>query len=155
MFTGLSATFNVYGKSFMRLNAVYLSGAPLSGTTLYNPFSALPKLSATYPGFNGYKLPPTAYTTNFDNTITINIPAPVRAGYIDVIAQNIAGYGILTRYVVKQLYTNIQPLSTLRPWYRGIEVTGADISTEGVENQMLTITGDNLVTISGDNIISI
>ena len=121
-YVGLSATFNVYGKSFMGLNAVYLSGAPLSGTTFYNPFSGVPKLSASYPGFTGYKLLSSDFTTNFDNTITINVPAPVTAGYIDVIAQNPAGYGALTRFVIKDLYTGLQPLSVLRPWSSGVLV---------------------------------
>ena len=121
-YVGLSATFNVYGKSFMGLNAVYLSGAPLSGTTFYNPFSGVPKLSASYPGFTAYKLLSSDFTTNFDNTITINVPAPVTGGYIDVIAQNPAGYGALTRFVIKDLYTGLQPLSVLRPWSSGVLV---------------------------------
>lgn len=155
MYTGLSATFNVYGRSFTRLQAVYLSGVPLLNTTFHNPFSAVPKLSAQYPGFNGYKLPQSAYTTNFDNTITINIPAPAKLGYIDVIVQNPAGYGKLTQYVVKQLYSNVQDLSTLRPWSQGVKVLSGTEIVIGVENQILTINGDNLITISGDNIVSI
>ncbi len=123
MFTGLSATYDVYGRSFMRLNAIYLSGAPLSGiTTFYNPFSSLPKLSAHYPGFTAYKLLSSEYSTNFDNTITITVPAPVQAGYIDVIAQNPAGYGALTRFVIKEPYSGTQPLSALRPWSSGVKV---------------------------------
>lgn len=122
MFVGLSASYNVYGRSFMRLEAVYLSGAPLSGTTLYNPFSGVPKLSAHYSEFTAYKLLSSEYTTNFDNTITINVPAPIAAGYIDVIGQNPAGYGTLTRFVIKEPYSGTQPLSTLRPWMYGINV---------------------------------
>ena len=123
MFTGLSASYNVYGRSFMRLEAVYLSGVPLSGiTTFHNPFSAVPKLSAHYSGFTAYKLLSSEYSTNFDNTITIKVPAPVQAGYIDVIAQNPAGYGTLTRFVIKESYSGTQPLSTLRPWMFGVKV---------------------------------
>ena len=122
MFVGLSASYNVYGKSFMRLNAVYLSGAPLSGTTLYNPFSSVPKLSAHYPAFTAYKLLSSEYSTNFDNTITIKVPAPIAAGYIDAIAENPAGYGALTRFVIKEPYSNTQPLSALRPWMYGVKV---------------------------------
>lgn len=122
MFTGLSATYSVYGKSFMRLEAVYLSGTPVPNTTLYNPFSGTPKLSAAYPEFTAYKLLSTEHTTNFDNTITINIPAPLSAGYIDVIAQNPAGYGTLTQYVIKELYTGTQTQLELRPWSSGVEV---------------------------------
>lgn len=155
MYTGLTASFNVYGRSFKGLEAVYLSGAPLLNTTFHNPFSAVPKLSATYPGFNGVKLLSSQYVTNYDNTITINIPAPARLGYIDVIAQNPAGYGKLTQYVIKELYSGTQSLSTLRPWSRGVQVlSGIDI-TIGVENQMLAINGDFLITIAGDNIVSI
>ena len=119
---GLSATFNVYGKSFMQLQAVYLSGKTLSGTTLYNPFSAIPKLSAVYPSFTAYKLLSSNYSTNFDNTLTINVPPPVSAGYIDVIVQNPAGYGKLTQYAVKYLYSGVQTQLELRPWSSGISV---------------------------------
>ena len=107
----------------MQLQAVYLSGKPLSGiTTFYNPFSAVPKLSASYPGFTAYKLLSSNYSTNFDNTLVINVPPPVSAGYIDVIAQNPAGYGKLTQYAVKYLYSGEQTLLELRPWSSGVSV---------------------------------
>jgi len=152
MYTGISATFNVYGKSFMRLNAVYLSGIPVANTTLHNPFSGVPKLSAYYPEFTAYKLLTSEYFTNLDNTITINIPAPLSAGYIDVIAQNPAGYGILTKYVIRELYSNTQTQNKLRPWSSGIRtLTGAEI----LPTFMFTINGNMLITISGDNIVFI
>lgn len=122
MYTGLSAAFSVYGRSFYKLDAVYLSGAPLSGTTFYNPFSAVPKLSAHYTGFTAYKLLSSEYTCNNDNTISITVPAPVRAGNIDVIAQNPAGYGTLTQFVIKEPYSGSQSLSELRPWMYGVNV---------------------------------
>jgi len=121
-YVGLSATFNVYGKSFMQLQAVYLSGRPLSGTTLYRPFSAIPKLSAVYPSFTAYKLLSSNYSTNFDNTLTINVPPPVSAGYIDVIVQNPAGYGKLTQYVVRYPYSGVQTQLELKPWSSGVSV---------------------------------
>lgn len=155
MYTGLSASFNVYGRSFKNLEAVYLSGAPLFNTSFYNPFSATPRLSALYSGFNGVRLLSSQYTTNYDNTITINIPSPARIGYIDVIAQNPAGYGKLTQYVIKELYSGTQNLSTLRPWSQGVQVLSGIDLTIGVENQMLAIDGDFLITITGDNIVSI
>lgn len=154
MYTGLSAVFNVYGKSFMRLEAVYLSGAPLFNTSFINPFSAVPKLSAQYPGFIGVRLPASAYTTNFDNTITIKVPRPFRTGYVDIIAQNPAGYGKLTQYVIKEPYSNTQELSTLRPWSRGINVlSGLDVFF--LEDQIYTINDDILITIAEENIITI
>lgn len=154
MFTGLSASFNVYGRSFMRLEAVYLSGAPLSGTTFYNPFSAVPKLSAHYPAFTAYKLLSSEYSTNFDNTITITVPPPVTSGYIDVIAQNPAGYGTLTQFVIKELYTGTQELSTLRPWALGIQALSG-VTAILPNNEIFAINGDTLITIAGDNIVSI
>lgn len=150
MFTGLSATYDVYGRSFMRLNAVYLSGAPVANTTFYNPFSSVPKLSAHYPAFTAYKLSSSEYTTNFDNTITIKVPAPIQAGYIDVIGQNPAGYGTLTRFVIKELYSGTQTQQQLRPWSDGIVVY-----LSGNDSNILGIDGSFLVTISGDNIVEI
>ena len=151
VYTSASKTFNVYGKSFMRLEAVYLSGLPYNNQTFFNPFSAFPKLSAGYPGFTAIKLLSSEYTTNLDNTITITMPSAARGGYVDVIAQNPAGYGALTQYVIKERYTNTQDLSTLRPWSQGINVAAFRF----YENQMLTIDGDILVTIANENILTI
>lgn len=152
MFTGLSAQYNVYGRSLYKIDAVYLSGAPLSGTTFYNPFSGVPKLSANYPGLTALKLLSSQYSSNNDNTITVQIPAPIQPGYIDVIAQNQAGYGTLTQYVIKEPYSGSQPLSTLRPWMYGVRVlSGSELS----DLRILTITGDILVTIDNDNIVQI
>jgi hypothetical protein len=153
MYTGLSASYNVYGKSFMRLQAVYLSGAPVPNTTFYNPFSSVPKLSAAYPGFTGYKLLSTEYSTNFDNTITIKIPPPIQAGYIDIIAQNPAGYGKLTQYVVKEPYSGVLPLSALRPWSLGVKVLSGVEEPPLPDNLLYTIAGDILVTIQESNFI--
>jgi hypothetical protein len=150
MFTGSSVTFNVYGKSFMQLQAVYLSGAPVANTTLYNPFSGIPKLSAHYQSFTAYKLLSSDYNTNFDNTITIKIPPPIQSGYIDVIAQNPAGYGTLTQFVVKEPYSGIQTQRQLRPWSEGIVVY-----LSGDNSNVLAIDGSFLVTISGDYIVQI
>jgi hypothetical protein len=150
MLTGLSAVFNVYGKSFMRLEAVYLSGAPVANTTLYNPFSAVPKLSASYQGFTAYKLLSTDYITNFDNTITIKVPAPISSGYIDVIAQNPAGYGTLTQFVIKELYSNELTQRQLRPWSDGVVVY-----LSGDNSNILAIDGSFLVTISGEYLTQI
>jgi hypothetical protein len=150
MFTGLSAEYNVYGRSFMRLEAVYLSGAPVANTTFYNPFSAVPKLSAHYQGFTAYKLLSTDYITNFDNTITIKVPAPISSGYIDVIAQNPAGYGTLTQFVIKELYSGELTQQQLRPWSDGVVVY-----LSGDNSNILAIDGSFLVTISGEYIVQI
>jgi hypothetical protein len=150
MYTGLSAEYSVYGRSFMRLEAVYLSGSPVPNTTFYNPFSAVPKLSAQYQGFTGYKLLSSDFSTNFDNTITIKIPPPVSPGYIDVIAQNPAGYGALSRFVIKEPYSGTQTQQQLRPWSDGVIVY-----SKGDEENILAINESLLVTLSGDYIVQI
>ena len=121
-FTSATKSFNVYGKSFFRVTNVYLSGLPYTSQTFYNPFSAVPKLSAQYPGFLGVKLLSSSYQSNNDNTITFTMPSATRAGYVDIIVQNPAGYGKLTQYVVKYLYDNTQTQLQLRPWSSGIKV---------------------------------
>lgn len=148
VYTSAVATFNVYGKSFMQLQAVYLSGHPYTDQTFYNPFSAVPKLSANYPGFFAVKLLSSQYTTNFDNTITFTLPSAVRPGYIDIIVQNPAGYGSLKQYAIKELYTGQQTQAEIRPWAPGVLVQG-----EPNVPEIYTIDFINLVTIDGDYIV--
>lgn len=122
--TSSTQTFNVYGKSFRRIEAVYLSGAPYNNQTFYNPFSGSPKLSAAYQGFTALKLLSSQYTTNSFNTLTITLPPPVRVGYVDIIVQNPAGYGVLTQCVIKEKYysNTVQTQQQLRPWSDGVQV---------------------------------
>jgi hypothetical protein len=122
VFTSASKTFNVYGRSFFRVTNVYLSGYPYENQTFYNPFSALPKLSANYPGFFGVKLSSTQYQSNNDNTVTFTMPSATRAGYVDIIVENPAGYGKLTQYVIKEPYSGTQTQLELRPWSSGVKV---------------------------------
>lgn len=124
-YVGVSTNFKVTGRSFYKVQAVYLSGYPYEDTTFFNPFSSVPRLSATYPGFTGIKLLPSQYTSNNENTITFTMPSASRPGFVDIIVQNPAGYGTLTQYVIKELYTGSLPLSTLRPWYQGITTLSA------------------------------
>lgn len=153
VFTSATKEFNVYGKSFMRLEAVYLSGFPYEGQTFYNPFSAVPKLSAQYPGFFGVKLLSSSYQSNNNNTITFTMPSATRAGYVDIIVQNPAGYGKLTQYVVKYLYSGEQTQLELRPWSSGVKVlSGVEVPLVP-EGQVYSINGDIFVTITGDNIV--
>jgi hypothetical protein len=114
----------------MRLQAVYLSGAPYNNQTFYNPFSAVPKLSANNPGFTALKLPSSQYTTNNDNTISITIPPTINTGYIDVIIQNPAGYGVFSRCVIKDSYSGQQTQQELRPWSSGIQVLPEPVYVE-------------------------
>lgn len=155
IFTGVSATFNAYGKSFYNVEAVYLSGYPYPNTTLFNPFSSVPSLSAKYPPFTAIKLLSSQWSSNNQNTVTFTMPPATRGGYVDIIVQNEAGYGALTRYVIKELYSGTQTQQQLRPWSSGIRVlTGVEIPPIP-EGQIYTIDGDIILTISGDNIIEI
>lgn len=153
VFTGVSATFRVTGRSFYDVQAVYLSGYPYTNTTLFNPFSGVPSLSAKYPAFTGVKLLSSQWSSNNENAVTFTMPSAQRAGYVDVIVQNEAGYGALTRYVIKELYSGSLPLSVLRPWSSGVRVlTGVEIPQP---SQITTISAESLITIAGDNIVTI
>jgi len=122
VFTSATKSFNVYGKSFFRVTNVYLSGYPYESQTFYNPFSSIPKLSAHYPGFFGVKLLSSQYSSNNENTITFTMPSATRAGYVDIIVENPAGYGKLTQYVIKEPYSGTQTQLQLRPWSLGVKI---------------------------------
>ena len=94
-----SSVVNLKGQSFFQVTNVYVSGNPLStSSTFYNPFSGYPTLSALYPGFSAVQLPTSSFSTNNDNNITLTLPRTDKAGYLDVIVQNEAGYGTLVQY---------------------------------------------------------
>lgn len=157
-FTGESREFSVYGKSFYKVTNVYLSGLPYPESTFYNPFSAIPKLSATFPGFFGIKLSNTQYSSNNDNTITFTMPSASQGGFVDIIVENQAGYGALTRYVIKDTfnpYVSGTPeyesfVPYVRPWSRGIvvaETRNVLYSIDPGYTALVTISGENIITI--------
>jgi hypothetical protein len=131
MFVGQSKTFTTYGASFFNVKSVYLSGAPYVNSTVYNPFSAVKGLSATYPAFTAIKLSSSDYTFNNSNTLVFTAPSASSVGYIDIIIENDAGYGILTQNVQHDIilnpylsgtsdYNNFTPY--VMPWSKGIQV---------------------------------
>jgi hypothetical protein len=80
------------------------------------------------------------------------MPSATRAGYVDIIVENPAGYGKLTQYVIKEPYSGTQTQLELRPWSSGVKVlTGVELP----DLRVFTITGDILVTIGDDNIVQI
>jgi T4-like virus Myoviridae tail sheath stabiliser len=92
-----SSVVNLKGQSFFQVTNVYVSGSPLSASpTFYNPFSGYPTLSALYPGFSAVQV--STFNTNNDNNITLTLPRTNKAGYLDIIVQNEAGYGTLVQY---------------------------------------------------------
>jgi len=86
----------IKGESFLRIENVYLSGAPfLSASSLHNPFLSSQRLSATYPAFNALQLSASAFTVESDTFVQIQIPTPTATGHFDILIQNEAGVGSL------------------------------------------------------------
>jgi len=127
---GETKKFTVYGKSFLKVTAVYLSGNTYDNFTLFNPFSAVPKLSAKNPEFYALKLNPLQYSFNTERQLTIIVPPPTKIGFIDIILQNEAGWGKLSSFVIKNTinpYPNNHPMRSSwqpyeKPWKDGIMV---------------------------------
>jgi len=88
----------VKGKGFYEIRAVYLkpdNPAMFTDTTIWNPFSAVKRLSAFNPPFFGVKIPFYIYK---ENHLAFSLPElPKTNGFFDVIVENEAGYGLLSR----------------------------------------------------------
>ena len=89
----------IYGKSFFDVRNVYLSASDegiFDGITLYHPFSSIPNMENKYPAFRGIIVP--EFTLYNENFLSFDLPQiPKLSGYVDVIIENEAGYGILTK----------------------------------------------------------
>ena len=102
---GSRQQFNVYGRGFTQITNVYLSGEPLKTvSTLYNPFSSFPKLSADNPSFSAVKINTTQWAYNKDNFLTFVMPSATTTGRIDLIVEGPVGYGKLTQSVRVNTY---------------------------------------------------
>tara|TARA_R110000868_G_scaffold294551_4_gene555082 strand:- start:102 stop:1283 length:1182 start_codon:yes stop_codon:yes gene_type:complete len=92
--------FNVFGAGLKAVNNVYLSGAPLNSLmTSYDPFSAIPTLSAVNPPFTAVKLLSSYWAYNKDNYLTFVMPSAASTGRVDLVVEGPAGYGLLTKSV--------------------------------------------------------
>jgi len=97
--------FNVYGSGMTKIQNVYVSGGPVHyASTVQNPFSAIPSLSADYPPFFAYRIDPSLWQSNNDNLTTFVMPSIQTPGLIDVIIEGPAGYGLLTENVKINTY---------------------------------------------------
>ncbi len=89
----------IYGKSFFDVRNVYLSASDegmFDGITLYHPFSSIPNMENKYPAFRGIIVP--EFTLYNENFLSFDLPQiPKYSGYVDVIIENEAGYGVLTK----------------------------------------------------------
>lgn len=101
--------FTVWGTGFDLITNVYLSGQPVQTTsTVQNPFASSSSLSADNPSFFAMKLLSSDWTYDrFNNSMTFKCPALSAAGNIDLILENVKGYGKLTDNV---------PVNTLNPY---------------------------------------
>ena len=98
--TGELKQFNVFGAGFRKIENVYLSGAPLSDlVSLYDPFSAIPTLSASNPPFTAVRILSSYWAYNRDNYLTFVMPSASAPGWVDLIVEGPAGYGTLTDHV--------------------------------------------------------
>ena len=88
----------VKGNSFIDVRAVYLvpdSPTMFDGTTIWNSFSAVKNLSASNLPFQGIKVPFYIYKERY---LAFTMPQnPKGNGFFDIIIENEAGYGQLTR----------------------------------------------------------
>lgn len=97
--TSAFKSFTVYGNSFYTVRNVYLSGSSYKNSVIQNPFVTNPKLSAQYPSFTGIKLLSTEYIQHGETELFFVMPSATLPGLVDVIIQNDAGYGLLTKNV--------------------------------------------------------
>jgi hypothetical protein len=102
-------TVNLLGKSFLLPRNLYLSAADIDlynglSYSYFNPFSSFSRLSGNNPGFTAYAVP--EFTLIGDSKVIFDIPNEFfnyilqkeeYSTYIDVIIENEAGYGLLSR----------------------------------------------------------
>jgi hypothetical protein len=157
--TSATKNFIITGNSFLDIQNVYLSSdGCFEFPTLQTPFSYHPQLSSRYPSFFGIKLLSSDFIQLDNNTVSFIAPTAVNPGYIDVILENKAGYGSLTKHVFRQTvnpYPSGSPgWSTFTPYTppysSGIKVIqlGALINLLS-ENGIGSISGDDLISILG------
>jgi len=143
---GISNNIVVMGRSFIGINGVYLSGGPYSSiSTIQDPFSAIHQehMATKFPAFTAFKVSPFSVNINSDCILTITIPPPSATGYFDIIIQNNAGYGKLSKFSKK--FGSYQP-----PYYqKGILVISNDNNTYIMDGN------GNIITDEDGNFISV
>ena len=92
--------FSLYGAGFTVVNNVYLSGAPFSNvSTIQDPFSSVPGLSAFTEPFVALKLDHSKWTSNSNNLVTFVMPTASAPGRVDVLIEGPYGIGSLIHNV--------------------------------------------------------
>jgi hypothetical protein len=112
-----------YGKNFFTLNNLYISASNpnmIDGITLYNPFSADP----INPPFEAVSISSFSQT---DNIISFSLPEIKESGFLDIIIQNEAGYGLLSRDSYKNNLSSYDGFIDLQlPCISGIQIIPVD-----------------------------
>jgi len=89
----------MYGKYFFDVQNIYLSASNssmFSEITSYDHFSLIHNLSANNPPFLAKKI--TEFSIQSDHLINFTIPEiPQNSGFVDIIVENEAGYGLLSK----------------------------------------------------------
>ena len=114
------------------LCGLYVSGSPgvFSSTYLYDPLSGNTSISALYPAFSGIAV--SAWDAPSDSIMSFTMPSAVSAGYIDIIAYNEAGYGLLTEDAIRP--TNNPYVSGTSEYTSYVEYQHPSISGVRVES---------------------
>jgi hypothetical protein len=104
-----NATIDLIGRSFWNIQNVYLSASDPNifqgNASFFNPFSTTTNLYPTNPGFYAIVIP--VFTLANGNNIIFEIPEYIfyyinqkntnYSCYLDIIVENQAGYGLLSR----------------------------------------------------------
>lgn len=95
-----TASIQFQGRMFNYVSQVFLSSGNITFPTLtsINNFTTNTLVSALFPAFSGYALPPTYFYNKGVNYFYVNIPSFNTSGNIDVILYNSAGYSSLSKH---------------------------------------------------------
>ena len=146
IFDYASIPIDVFGSSFFNIKNVYLSANDSSifgiPTTYYNPFATIKNLSADNVGFNGILLE--NYIINSEKNITIYPTINfTKSGYFDIILENEAGLGVLTR----DSFSKTPTFSSFH--YQLTTVMVSSIGDVTLYNPVTTYSNDSNGTLSG------
>lgn len=106
--TGFKSSLTIQGYSLTHTRAVYVSAhegvytSTLSADTLYDIYSNTVSttgrdFTSQFPAFSGHKLESWQWHVVNDNAMTVELSATQGLGNLDLIIDNIAGYGMLTK----------------------------------------------------------
>jgi hypothetical protein len=116
----------VFGRNFINVRNVYLSASNPNifpnTTNYYNPFSSVKNLSAENPAFYASIVDVyNVYTTR--ELAFFPSEYPNGGGYVDIIIENEAGYGLLSRdSIVPSLSSFSNSINFKKPCVSGIHV---------------------------------